>query len=355
MQNLNKYIVFPENNIRTAIKKMDAGGIGFIVCAGEDNTVIGVISDGDFRRAILSGISLDENVLQIANRDFKHLLKGYSHDSAMELFNKTYAKHIPVLDNGKLVDIITKDAFFNREEEPEETSPLKIPLVIMAGGKGTRLDPFTRILPKPLIPIGDKPMIEVIMSEFAKCGINKFYISVNHKAKMIKAYFDDYDADFKIEYIDESQPLGTAGALKFLEEKIASTFFVSNCDIIIKDDYCKIHEFHKNGDFDLTIVASMQHHTIPYGVCEIGEGGHLVEIKEKPEYDFLVNTGVYLLEPSVLKLIPPNKYFDMPDLISKCQNSGFKVGVFPVSENSYVDVGQLAEYKKNIKLLYNSN
>ncbi|MCK4826403.1 CBS domain-containing protein, partial [bacterium] len=171
MENLTKHTVYPDQNIRSAIKKMDAGGIGFIVCTKEDKTVIGVISDGDFRRAILSGISLDENVLQITNRDFKHLSKGYSNDSALELFNKTYAEHIPVLENGKLVEIITKDIFFNIKKEAANISPLKIPLVIMAGGKGTRLDPFTRILPKPLIPIGDKPMIEVIMSEFARYGI----------------------------------------------------------------------------------------------------------------------------------------------------------------------------------------
>ncbi len=352
MENLNKYIVYQNQNIRDAIKTMDKGGIGFVVCADSNENVIGVIANGDFRRAVLNGISMNENVLRITNKDFKYLTKGYLKKDALDLFRETIVQHIPVLENGKLVEIITEEAFYDIRGEEKSRDVLNIPVVIMAGGKGTRLDPFTRILPKPLIPIGDKPMLEVIMDEYAKYGMNNFYISVNHKAQMIKAYFKDQDIGYQIEYIDESHALGTAGALKYLENKIDSAFFVSNCDIIIKDDYCKIYEFHKDRNFDLTLVASMQHHTISYGVCEIEDDGQLKEIKEKPEYDFLVNAGMYLLEPSVCKLIPKDEYLDMTDLISKAQKSGLSVGVYPVSENSYIDVGQLAEYKKSLKLLF---
>ncbi len=351
MENLNKYIVYQNENIRDAIKKMDEGGIGFAVCVGKNENVIGVISDGDFRRAVLSGISLNENVLKIANINFKHLTKGYSKENVSELFRETVVQHIPILENGKLVEIITEEDFYNIRSKGKNRDFLNIPVVIMAGGKGTRLDPFTRILPKPLIPLGDKTMIEIIMDEYAKYGMSNFYVSVNHKAKMIKAYFEDHDIGYEIKYINENRPLGTAGALKFLENKIDSTFFVSNCDIIIKDDYFKIYEFHKDGIFDLTLVASMQHHTVPYGVCEIENKGHLKEIREKPEYDFLVNAGMYLLEPSVCKLIPIDEYFDMTDLISKCQKEGLTVGVYPVSEKSYIDVGRLSEYKKMLSTL----
>jgi dTDP-glucose pyrophosphorylase len=352
MENLNKYIVYQNENIRDAIKKMDEGGIGFVVCVGKNENVIGVISDGDFRRAVLSGISLDENVLKITNKDFKYLTKGYLKKDATDLFRDTVVQHIPVLENGKLVEIITEEAFYDIRGDEKSKNVLNIPVVIMAGGKGTRLDPFTRILPKPLIPLGDKTMIEIIMDEYAKHGMRKFYVSVNHKAKMIKAYFEDHDIGYKIEYIDESHALGTAGALKYLENKIDSPFFVSNCDIIIKDDYCKIYEFHKDRNFDLTLVASMQHHTVSYGVCEIENDGHLKEIKEKPKYDFLVNAGMYLLEPSVCKLISVDEYFDMTELISKCQKEGLTIGVYPVSEKSYIDVGRLSEYKKALKLLF---
>lgn len=352
MENLNEYIVYQDQNIRDAIKAMDKGGIGFVVCVDSNENVIGVIANGDFRRAVLSEISMNENVLRITNKDFKYLTKGYLKKDALELFRETVVQHIPVLENSKLVEIITEEAFYDIRGERKSKNVLNIPVVIMAGGTGTRLDPFTRILPKPLIPIGDKPMIEVIMDEYAKYGMNNFYISVNHKAQMIKAYLEDQDIDFTIEYIDESHTLGTAGALKYLENKVDSPFFVSNCDIIIKDDYCKIYEFHKDGNFDLTLVASMQHHTVPYGVCEVEHDGLLREIKEKPQYDFLVNAGMYLLEPSVCKLILRDEYLDMTDLIRKAQQAGLTVGVYPVSENSYIDVGQLGEYKKNLKLLF---
>jgi len=354
MENLNKYIVYQNQNERDAIKAMDKGGIGFVVCVDSNEHVIGVIANGDFRRAVLSGISLNENVLKITNKNFKCLMKGYLKKDALDLFRETVIQHIPVLENGKLVEIITEETFYDIRSEEKSIDVFNMPVVIMAGGKGTRLDPFTRILPKPLIPIGDKPMIEVIMDEYAKYGMNNFYISVNHKAQMIKAYFEDQDIGYKIEYIDESHALGTAGALQCLENRIDSPFFVSNCDIIIKDNYNKIYEFHKDKNFDLTLIASMQHHRVSYGVCEIENDGHLKKIREKPEYDFLINAGMYLLEPSICKLIPKNEYLDMTGLISKAQKTGLNVGVYPISEKSYIDVGQLSEYKKNLKLLLDS-
>lgn len=221
----------------------------------------------------------------------------------------------------------------------------------MAGGKGARLDPFTRILPKPLIPFGNDPVIKVIMDEFGKFGMNDFYISLNDKGRMVKAYFHDHDMDYRIEYIEEDKPLGTAGALKCLDGKMDGTFFVSNCDIIIQADYVSIFDFHKKGSYDLTLVGSMQQYTIPYGICDIDNGGVLKGIREKPEYDFLVNTGLYLLEPAIPQYIPENEYFDMTDLIKKIQDNGLKVGVFPISEKSWIDVGQWAEYKNTIKEL----
>lgn len=156
----------------------------------------------------------------------------------------------------------------------------------MAGGKGSRLAPFTDILPKPLIPLGNKTIIETIMDEYALYGINEFYISVNYKAKLIKAYFEDIELPFKINFIDEEKPLGTGGALKYLENKIKSCFFVSNCDIIIKDNYATIVDFHKSGNFDITLVGSMQHFTLPYGVCKINNNGNLSVIIENPNMIF---------------------------------------------------------------------
>ena len=176
-----------------------------------------------------------------------------------------------------------------------------------------------------------------------------FFISLNDKGRMIKAYFHDYDLGYRINYLEEDKPLGTAGALKYLEGRLDVSFFVSNCDIIIHTDYGSVYEFHKKGSYELTLVGSMQQYTIPYGVCEIDNGGVLKAIQEKPQYDFLVNTGLYLLEPTILQYIPENEYFDMTDLIRAVQYNGLKVGVFPVSEKSWIDIGQWNEYNSVVK------
>lgn len=349
---INDLIIDHNSNSRKAVKQMDAGGIGFIAIVNDQKNVVGIMTDGDFRRAVLDGINLENNVANIMNRDFFHLEKDYSKKEVEKILRTTKYKHIPVLDKGKIVEIITEETFFNIKTGRNKLySQLKLPVIVMAGGKGTRLDPFTRILPKALIPVGDKAMIEIIMDEYAKYGMKHFYISVNHKQKMIRAFFEEHNSDYLFEYITEDKPLGTAGALKSLESKFNTPFFVSNCDIIIKDNYSSIYNFHQNNNYDLTIVSSMQHHTISYGVCKIEKGGNLLKIDEKPKYDFLVNTGMYILNPEVIKFIPENKFFNMTDLIETIQKEGKKVGVYPVTEKSYFDVGQWAEYKQSVELL----
>lgn len=349
---LNKIQIKNNTGIRESIKFMDEIGLGILFVIDEKMNILGLVTDGDFRRAILSGIDLNQEIEQIKNTNFKFATLNTNKNEIISIFKNSKIRHLPIIENNKLVDLILKEDILKDDFQFSNfTKNLSIPVIIMAGGKGTRLDPFTRILPKPLIPIGDKPVIEIIMDEYAKFGINDFYISVNHKANMIKAYFEDKQAKYNINYIQEEKPLGTAGALKFIENKINSTFYVSNCDIIIDDDYSQIFEFHKNNNFDLTLVASMQNHTIPYGVCEIESGGVLKKINEKPQFDFLVNTGMYILEPDTLKYIPENEFFHITHLIEKLQQNGKKVGVYPVSEKSWIDVGQWEEYKKAVKLL----
>ena len=167
---------------------------------------------------------------------------------------------------------------------------------------------------------------------------------------MIKAYFKTLNIKYKLNYIDKSNPLGTAGALKYLEKEIKQPFFVSNCDIIIKENYSDILDFHENSNFYLTMVCSMQHHKIPYGVCKVNESAELIEIREKPEFDLLVNAGMYVISPVVLKYIPENKFYNITDLISQLMKNRKKIGVYPVSEKSYIDVGQWKEYEKAVNI-----
>ncbi len=347
---MNEYKITTRCSIREAVKKMDEGGIGFCMCVDDQDLVIGVMTDGDFRRAIHGGVQLDENVMKIVNTKFVSVEPNYQKSAIDKIFSTTIVRQIPVLDKGKLIDVITIDQFYG-EDKGKKRRTLDCPVIIMAGGKGTRLDPFTRILPKPLIPLGNDPVIKVIMDEFHKFGIDNFHISLNDKEKMVMAYFHDHDLNYNIQYIHEAKPLGTAGALRYLDGKLTTSFFVSNCDIIIRTDYGSFYDFHRNGNYALTMVGSMRLYTIPYGVCDIDHVGCLKAIREKPQYDFLVNTGMYLLEPQVLKLIPEDVCFNMTDLIRKVQESGLKVGIFPVSEKSWIDVGQLSEYKEIINKL----
>lgn len=350
IQAIDTYKVPKEVSIRTAVKKMYEGKIGFVVSVDESEDVIGVLTEGDLHRAILSGINLENKIIEIANRDFFSLQSGYAEKEAKDIFQNTESRCIPILEDKKLISILTRREFFKAGEKIALKKPqLDMSVVIMAGGKGVRLDPFTRILPKALIPIGDKPVMEIIMNGFAEYGMKDFYVLLNHKARMIKVYFEDIGKKYNISYIDEDKPLGTVGALGFLGSKMRSPFIVINCDTIIEEDYDKIYDFHKRGDYILTMVACLQHHTIPYGVCKIEHGGELKEMTEKPEQDFLINTGMYIFDPEVLKFIPYNQSFDITELIKILKENKKRIGVYPISERLWKDLGQWDEYKKTIE------
>lgn len=222
---------------------------------------------------------------------------------------------------------------------------LDLPVVIMAGGKGTRMRPLTHVLPKPLLPLDNRTILEHIMASFSTIGCRHFFLSVNYKADLIRFYVSQLDLpDYRIDYIQEEEPLGTAGSLHLLKGKITSRFFVTNCDILIDQDYSEIVRFHEENRNELTIVSAFKHVAIPYGTVETGEQGTLVSLKEKPELTFKVNTGFYMLEPSLLNEIPANTMMNITDLIQKILDRKGNVGVFPVSEHSWKDVGEWKEY-----------
>jgi dTDP-glucose pyrophosphorylase len=350
---LDKYKIDSRCNIREAIKQIDNNGEGFIFVVEKNDKVIGLVTDGDFRRAILNEVSLDENCMSIANKDFKYVESEFNEREIINIFLQWKIDHLPVLDDGCLKEILFRKDFNLSGKVILEKKLDDVSVVIMAGGKGTRMKPFTNILPKPLIPVGEKSMLEVIMDEYNLYFQSKFYISVNYKANLIKAYLEDFLEIYDISYVSEQNPLGTGGALKYLEGKIENPFFVSNCDILIKANYVDIYNEHLIKNNDITIVASLIHYKVPYGVCEIENGGELKGMIEKPEYDFLVNAGMYILNPDVLKLIPENEFYNITDLIDSVKSIGGKVGVFPVSENSYSDSGQWEEYRNMLNTFIN--
>jgi dTDP-glucose pyrophosphorylase len=323
----------------------NANQVLFIVDA--QKRILGSVSDGDVRRWVLGDNSLNEPVHKIMNR---RPVTCQVSDSVKKI-KATMVRHkvhcVPLLDShGRLKRLVTWDALITDAKETEAKtvgSALGIPAVIIAGGFGTRLYPFTKILPKPLVPLGDKPIIEHIMNRFQRFGVDDFVFSLNYKASMIKAYFSE-SATQGIQYIQEEKPLGTAGSLALLKGKVKSEFFVSNCDVLIDADYGELLDFHRANGNGITMVCSMKNTRIPYGVVEISEGGALKSMREKPEFNHLVNTGMYVVSPEMLALIPDGQFLHFTDLIEKARGLGHKVGVYPITESAWVDIGQLEDY-----------
>lgn len=342
-------IVQQKCTVPEALRILDGSEIKTLFIIDDKYRLVGSLTDGDVRRYILRTGGLAGDVSDACNRDPFVVEGGYDREEVIGRMRSMHLKAAPVIDRDrKIVDFLIP-SIDSDLDDPKEQTLANIPVVIMAGGKGTRLDPFTRILPKPLIPIGNQPVIEIIMNEFNRYGASKFFISVNHKARLIKAYFEDQSYPYQISFLEEEEPLGTAGALKMLEGTVSGDFFVSNCDVIIKSDFSEVLQFHRAGDYHLTIIAAMHQHAIPYGVCEPGEDGSLISITEKPEYSMLINTGVYILNSRALKHIIPNRVFHITDLIDKLKESGLRVGVYPVEESSYSDIGQWETYRKTLQ------
>ncbi|MFA5339655.1 MAG: nucleotidyltransferase family protein [Candidatus Omnitrophota bacterium] len=343
-----KTLIRPNCSIKQALKQMDAMGEKTLIVVDDRKRVVGTITDGDIRRWILNGKSLNESLVNAMNRRPLTLKEGFAKEDAKNLMLQRQVECLPVVDGTKKVIscLWWTDLF---ESNPKNFKSLKLPVVIMAGGEGVRLHPFTKVLPKPLMPIGDKPIIEIIIDRFFGYGCEDFYLSLNYKSNMIKAYFSDFEHKYKINYILENKPLGTAGSLHLLKNRIKKTFFVSNCDILIEADYADILRFHKKRKNKITLVSSMKNFTIPYGVCEIENGGVLRDIREKPEYDFLVNTGMYILDAAVLNDIPKNRFYNITDLIGDYIEKKEKIGVYPVSEKSWLDMGQFEALQEMLK------
>lgn len=358
MQNRTEILEIGSNvTIREAMRALDKTAKKCLFVVEDTNhKLIGALTDGDVRRAILSGVGLDAHIDGYYNTS--PLSVFYSPNMkniASKLMKEKRVEAIPVVNqNGVLVDYISWEDIIT-ENKPTDKSMKGITVVIMAGGFGTRLDPFTKVLPKPLIPINDKPIIEHIIDSFVEYGVNDFHLTVNYKSSILKAFFHDRDPDYKVRFIDEPEPMGTAGSLQFTKKSIENSFFVTNCDIIIETDYAEILRFHREQKNAITLVGSTIHHQIPYGTCILNNSGLLERIEEKPSYDLIINTGMYLLEPKVLNYIPETGKYHMTYLIEKIIDEGFNVGVFPISEDAWIDVGQWKEYKKATEKLGLSN
>jgi len=342
----------PSATIKEAMEALDKTAEKVLLVVDDDQRLIGALTDGDIRRHILKGRDLIGTIQSAYNKKpFFVFQEDLDIEKIKHILTENIIDLVPILKKDRqVVDFITWEKAFGNNRR-SETQKLDVPVVIMAGGRGTRLEPFTRVLPKPLIPVGDKPVIDHIIDRFKACGVSEFYITIHHMSKILRAYFEEKNPDYSIGFAEEDEPRGTAGSLKLLIDKLDKPFFVSNCDIIIEADYSDIFRFHTKNSYDITLVASTKQYSIPYGVCQLNGSGSLERIEEKPEYNFLVNAGLYVLNPNLIDIIPDNKMFHITQLIEIVKGNKGTVGVYPVSEKAWIDVGQWTEFRKASKII----
>jgi len=349
---IKKYLIGPDVGLKVAMNMLSASGNRILFVTDGQDRLIGSLTDGDIRRAILNNISFDTPVSQVMFKSPRHVKAADANyeDKVKRYISEEKLCAIPVVDGmKKVVDVLFWfDLLEEHPLEKNKVTPVSTPVVIMAGGKGSRLDPFTKILPKPLIPLDDKPIIEMIMDNFHSYGFTNFYLVLNYKKEMIKMYFNENKSPYNIKFIEEDEFLGTAGGLKLISDKIKEPFFVCNCDIMLKSNFKDILDWHKSENALATIIGSHKELAISYGTLEI-DNGKLSKINEKPKFDMIINTGVYILEPKVLELISTNEHLDMNRLLERAMLHG-NITVYPIY-NEWFDLGQWKEYKESLFLL----
>lgn len=339
-------------SVKDTLKRMDVGGKKILFVIDKKNQFLGVVTDGDIRRHILRQGKLEASLQGIYNTDPVIVSEGYDRQALKKLVLKHRLEVVPVLNQHRhVVQAISWNELFDDQESAVAYRKIPTPVVVMAGGKGERLDLFTKILPKPLIPIGEKPIIELIIDKFISKGFTTFHLTLNYKGEMIKSYLDSVYKKCDINYLWEKKFLGTAGSLSLLPAHQLKQCIVSNCDVIVDVDYHDLLSFHESNKNLVTVVGSIQHHKLPYGVIQFKKSGQIQTIEEKPEYDMTINTGVYVISSQAFSYLPKNAYFHMTDLVDLLIKKEKKVGVYPVSQNSYIDVGQWDEYKSYIEKL----
>ncbi len=341
------------SNIKQAIKILNKYRTRTILVVDKFNKLIGTLSDGDIRRSIIKGFNLDSSIKNIYNKKPIFIYENKIDRSKIrKIFLKKKIHLIPVINNkNKLIkilyleDVLDLDSFKKGFKENSK----KLGVVIMAGGKGVRMMPYTKIFPKPLLPMEDETIIDLIVSKFLNYKINNFYVTTNYKHQIIDNHFRKYKVKINYNLIKENKKLGTAGSLSFLKSSKEELFFVSNCDVLVDENFNDILEFHTKNKYDFTIVVSKKSIQFPYGVCLLDDNDKFKGFKEKPNYNYLLNIGLYLVNKKVLKFLRHNNKIDMDDFILKLKNKKKKIGVYEIEPNKWKDLGNWESYNNFIK------
>jgi dTDP-glucose pyrophosphorylase len=347
---LEKISVSKDAKLIDALRLMDQQAAKLLLVM-DGGVFRSLVSIGDIQRAIVRQVPLDSPVEKVLRKNISVAHEHEPFAAIKQRMLELRTELMPVVNaSGDLVRVHFWDEVFV-EPHAKSSEPLRTPVVIMAGGLGARLRPITNIIPKPLIPVGEKTIIEEIMGRFHACGADEFHVSLNYKADMVERHLKEARKPYRITYFREDRPLGTAGSLYLLRDTLKSAFFVSNCDILVEHDYREIFRQHCNEGNEITAVAAVKVLSVPYGVFDCDASGHLTSLREKPDVTFLVNVGLYVLEPHLLKEIPPEKPMHITHLVEQVRQRGGKVGLFPISEQAWFDIGEWAKYFKAVSHL----
>ena len=340
MKNWQNVVVNTSSTLEQAIQVMEAGALRIVLVVDDQNKLRGTVTDGDLRRALIKQVNLQSSVDSVMCAKPLVVDKTIAREDVIRLLERNKLLHMPVVnDDDELVGLHTIDDFYT-------SSKYDNIVFLMAGGFGTRLRPLTNSCPKPMLKIGDKPILELILESFIKSGFHRFYISLHYLPEMIKSYFGDGSKwGVSIEYVNEDKPLGTAGALGLLpQEKIDAPVFVMNGDLLTDVDFVSMREFHLEHDSVATMGVREYEHQVPYGVIEM-DGSRISSVVEKPTQKFFVNAGIYVLSETLVKSIKKGQYLDMPDLLAEQISDDKQVSSFPIREY-WLDIGRMNDFER---------
>jgi len=335
----NELLLKPSDTLETAIQRLHAGGKRISLVVDENRKLLGTVTDGDIRRSLIKHVTMDCSVTEVMNNTPSTALASESSDLIMSKMKRRDLLSIPLVDNyGILVGLETLQHLLEKRRYDN-------PVFIMAGGFGTRLHPLTEKKPKPLLNIGNRPILETIIKQFIEAGFHNFYISTHYKAEMIRDHFGDGSSmDVNIEYLHEEKPLGTAGSLGLLPGSMSDLpIIMMNGDLLTKVNFEHLLDFHQEQTSLATMCVREYDFQVPYGVVEIKEQ-HVTTIVEKPVQKFFVNAGIYVLDQKLINKIDGKSYLDMPNLLEAQIENGQKVSVFPIHEY-WLDIGRMEEYE----------
>lgn len=341
---LEQIFVSPQVTLRCAIERIDAGAIEIALVVDERGSLLGTVTDGDVRRALLAGATLDDRIDSIAHHDPITAEADAADSKLLGLMTEQGVDQVPLVQDGRVVDIaLLRDLLVVSGDALIATNH---PVVLMAGGVGARLRPLTESTPKPMLPVGDRPLLETVIGQVRKAGFSRVLIAVNYRADVIERHFGDGSRfGVEIEYLHEERPLGSAGALRLAAAQLDHPFIVMNADLLTNVKLAALMRFHCEEENIVTVGVRQYALELPYGVIEM-DGTRLRSLREKPQLSFFVNAGLYAVDPSAILLIATlSDRFDMTDLVEAAIKDNARVGGFPIREY-WLDVGHLNDYAR---------